>query len=416
MTFSVFSGNIIQRINLGTDTGSQGTIVKHEKGNIVGVVEAYGMGQFNWDTASTKFFYNNVPHNYTAFYALFNNSNVMDFTLKAGSTAINFGDLASYPLSDIRGKSRSAPPCAGSYEYVASDANNVVSDANNVAPAPTQNRAPVLAAIENKSVNEGQSLSFTVSATDADGDPITYSVQNSPTEATFVNQIFTWTPTSGQAGIYLVRFIADDGQSQASQTVIITVNSVNRPPVLAAIGNKSVDEGQSLSFTVSATDADNDLVAYSVQNLPTGASFANRVFTWTPNYSQAGTYSVIFSASDGTASDSQTITITVNSVNLNQPPVLAAIRNKTIYEGRILSFTVSATDADNDPITYSIQNLPSGASFSNGVFTWTPNYSQAGTYSVIFSASDGQAQTSQTVVITVKKTPSSWRRLWDTQY
>ena len=67
----------------------------------------------------------------------------------------------------------------------------------------------------------------------------------------------------------------DDGNGGVtSEDITITVNDVNRAPMLNAIGSKNVDEGQLISFTVSAVDADvGDTLTYSATNLPSGASF-----------------------------------------------------------------------------------------------------------------------------------------------
>jgi hypothetical protein len=176
---------------------------------------------------------------------------------------------------------------------------------------PGINHAPVLTSIGNKGVNENDLLSFTVNARDADGDTITYSAQNLPRGVVFANQTFNWTPDYTQAASYDVTFVASDGQAQDSETVTITVNNVNRAPVLVAIGPKSVDQNSTLNFSVSATDADGDTITYSAQNLPRGAVFAGQTFTWTPDYNQAASYDVTFIASDGQAQDSETITISV---------------------------------------------------------------------------------------------------------
>jgi hypothetical protein len=99
----------------------------------------------------------------------------------------------------------------------------------------------------------------------------------------------------------------------------------NQPPVLDAIGDKSVDEGQSLEFTVSASDPEGDNLTYSASNLPSGASFnpGTQTFSWTPGTGQAGTYSdVHFEVSDGEFVDSENITITVTSYT---PPTISFI-------------------------------------------------------------------------------------------
>ncbi|MFH1371109.1 MAG: putative Ig domain-containing protein, partial [Planctomycetota bacterium] len=263
----------------------------------------------------------------------------------------------------------------------------------------TANHAPVLQSIGDKQANVNAALAFTITANDADGDNLSYSATNLPSGATFANRVFTWTPNSNQSGSYQVTFTVTDGQASDSEAVIITVGNINNPPVLADIGNKSVSENQLLSFTVSATDPDGNALTYSAQNLPAGAAFASRTFTWTPSYNQAETHQVTFTVSNGQASDSETITITIS--NVNRPPVLASIGSKTTNVNALLSFTVSATDPDGDTITYSAQNLPSGATFANRVFTWTPNSNQSGSYQVTFTVSDGALQDSETVTITV---------------
>ncbi len=93
----------------------------------------------------------------------------------------------------------------------------------------------------------------------------------------------------------------------------MTVVTANNPPVIAAIGNKTVTEEQQLTFAVTASDVDGDAVVLSVQGLPAGAVFSNDQFAWTPAKGQAGTYTVTFTASDGKAQDTETVTITVNA-------------------------------------------------------------------------------------------------------
>jgi len=321
------------------------------------------------------------------FNALFTNAAGNDYTLAAGSAAIDFGNAGYGPSSDILGNSRSGAPDAGCYEYIPADSNN---------------HAPVLGTIGNKSANENATLTFSISATDADGDTIAYSASSLPSGATFSGQTFNWTPGYTQAGTYSITFVASDGTDQDSETIIVTVGNTNRAPVLASIGSKSVNENSLLTFTISATDADGDTITCSAGSLPTGAAFSGRTFSWTPGYTQSGSHSVTFTASDGTDTDSETITITVN--NVNRDPVLASIGGRSVDEGSLLSFSLSAADADGDSISYSAGGLPAGAAFAGATFTWTPGYTQAGTYAVTFTASDSQTQDSETVTITVNNT------------
>ena len=183
-----------------------------------------------------------------------------------------------------------------------------------------------------------------------------------------------------------------------SASEIASLTQIDSPFAFAEIGNKEVDEGTVLTFNVEVTDQSVN-VALVDNNLPSTPSFVNKVFTWTPDYNHSGTYECTFNALYGTIEDSETIIVTVK--NVNRAPVLASIPAKSVTAGQALSFTASATDPDGDAVTYAASGLPSGASFSGNTFQWTPSSSQAGSYNVTITASDGQLTSSQTVAITV---------------
>ena len=106
----------------------------------------------------------------------------------------------------------------------------------------------------------------------------------------------------------------------------------NKPPVLAAIGDKSVIVSNTLTFAITATDsADNDPITLVASNLPGDATFGvtngNGTFTWT-NASPTGTYSVVFNASDKDGFDEETISVIVGST-----PDLTATNYIVNFEG-----------------------------------------------------------------------------------
>jgi hypothetical protein len=142
--------------------------------------------------------------------------------------------------------------------------------------------------------------------------------QTVATAGTFAVITMTAGSSGGSSALTLSNVVVGDS---GGQSIPVTLNNstvtVDRPPVLASIGNKTINEGQLLSFSISATDADGDTLTYSASSLPSGATFnpATKIFTWTPSYRQAGSYSsVSFTVSDSKANDSETITITVNNV------------------------------------------------------------------------------------------------------
>ena len=276
-------------------------------------------------------------------------------------------------------------------------------------PAVTvPNNSPVFTSIGNKSILEGATLSFDISATDPDGDSLTYSIGNLPAGAGFnvSSGSFSWSPNFEQSGSYSVTFTVSDGNNSDSETIVVTVTDINQTPVLNSIGAKAIGEGSQLTFTVSGSDPDNNALTYGVSGLPSGASFtpSTGIFSWIPTMNQAGNHSVTFAVSDGHANDSETIVIAVGEVN--QPPVLNPVGTKTIGEGAQLTFTISGTDPDNDALSYSAATLPAGATFSPTTrsFSWAPEFQiseNTRVYPVTFKVSDGADEDSETVTINV---------------
>ena len=80
----------------------------------------------------------------------------------------------------------------------------------------------------------------------------------------------------------------------------------------------------------------------------------------------------------------------VEAVPENQSPTFSAIDAQVISEGSEWSLALAATDADGDAISYSISESPDGSSLSDNVFTWTPDFGQAGSYAVTFTATDAR--------------------------
>ena len=281
------------------------------------------------------------------------------------------------------------------------------------------NAAPILDPIGNKWVNEQETLTFTATATDADlpADTLTYSlIGDVPSGASIdaSSGVFAWTPTEAQGpGTYTFTVVVSDATATDAETITVTVGEVISPPVLSTIGNKWVNEQETLTFTATATDADlpADTLTYSLSGgVPSGASIdaSSGMFTWTPTEAQGpGTYTFTVVVSDATATDSETITVTVHEVN--SAPILEPIGNKTVAEEETLSFVVTASDPSDSPtnvVTLSVTGLPAGATFNvnTGVFSWTPTETQQGVYNVTFTATDDGSPNlsdSETITITV---------------
>ncbi len=193
-----------------------------------------------------------------------------------------------------------------------------------------------------------------------------------------------------------------DGISFGSLQTSPTVTIQNSAPVLQSIGNKNINEGQLLQFTVSASDSDNDVLTYTVDGLPPGASFVGQQFSWTPTFDQAGVYQVTFNVNDGEEIDSETITITVK--NVDRAPTIDWFSPSSLVlslrEGFSLLFNHTSSDLDGDTLDYSWKlNTVEKATTQDWIFT--PNENQCGQHEVKLEVSDGQLLVSQLWSVTV---------------
>lgn len=188
-------------------------------------------------------------------------------------------------------------------------------------------------------------------------------------------------------------------------------------PSLSRIGDKIVEVGQELMFTLMATDPQGDTVSFNLRtDLPEGATFNKNlaIFSWTPVPAQAGMrFLLTFEASDGTLKDQETISVEVLAAGqaMNLPPMVDIISDQALVVGQPWRYEVQASDPNGDPLSYSITGrpLPDGLMFDSmtGVASWTPM--MEGSYELIVTVTDGTLTVDQSMrlVVTSDENPSS---------
>jgi|GEM_PF-6131431 len=304
---------------------------------------------------------------------------------------------------------------ADSFTYKANDGSldSQAATVNlNVAAASVTpvNEAPV-ATNETLTTREDTAFHGSVTATDVDGDSLTYSLVNGPQHGTvsFNNDgTFTYTPNADYNGGDSFTFKASDGGlSSNTGTVSLTVNAVNDAPV--ANGEAlTTNEDTVVHGSVTATDVDGDSLTYSLVNGPqhgTVSFNADGTYTYTPNADYNGADSFTYKANDGTV-DSQPATVSLTINPANDAPV-AGNTAATTAEDTTLHGSVTATDVDGDSLTYSLVNGPQHGTVafnSDGTYTYTPNADYSGTDTFSYKANDGSLN-SNTGTVNLTVTP-----------
>ena len=159
-------------------------------------------------------------------------------------------------------------------------------------------------------VREGETIRLRPKAMDPDDDNLAYTFSE-PLDAEG-----EWQTASGDAGEYPVTITVSDGRSTAARKVTIIVTPLNNPPVLEVDSEIVVPEGSTVLIDARATDPDNDPVQVTY-----GGWMADR--SKKTGYTDAGSYKVVVTASDGKVSVSRDVRITITDVN--RPPVIESI-------------------------------------------------------------------------------------------
>jgi len=265
--------------------------------------------------------------------------------------------------------------------------------------------APVIGGTPSTNVVAGASYSFTPTASDPDGDTLTFSIANQPSWATFSSRTgqLSGTPAKTNIGTFsnIVISVSDGTLTAALPAFSIQVQPpLDHAPVIGGTPSTNLVAGASYSFTPTASDPDGDALTFSVANRPSWASFSNTTgqLSGTATTGNVGIFSgIVISVSDGTLTSSLPAFAIAVSAPANPPPTISGTPATSANAGTAYSFTPTAADPNGNALTFSIQNPPSWASFNtqSGNLSGTPGSADAGTYSnIIISVSDGTSTAS----------------------
>lgn len=279
------------------------------------------------------------------------------------------------------------------------------------------NDAPKLGDLNSASVEEGETASLLITASDSDGDSLIFAHGELPGGATLSDNgdgtaTFTWITNYTDAGSYNVAVnVSDPAGSKAEGTFSIQVNDVNQPPVFDAIQDVSINEGEVLNIIISATDMDNDLLTLTATGLPAGVTFADGgngtgSLDLMPGYDTQGTYDVTFSVTDNINTGvSAEVKLIIG--NVNRQPIWTPVGTQTAVLGEVLSVPVTASDPDGDTLLLSLASGPTGVEFTDngngtGTLNWAITDADLGNHLVSLTAKDSAgAMTSLSVEINV---------------
>ncbi|WP_020558403.1 Ig-like domain-containing protein [Thiofilum flexile] len=365
------------------------------------------------------------------------------FTIDASTGALSFNTAPQF----------ASPADADSnnnYEVQVQVTDGSLTDTQDLTVTITNvNDAPTITSTASISQPEGSTAVTTITASDIDGDPLTYSISGGA-DAT----LFTIDPSTGALSFntapqfanpadansdnnYEVQVQVSDGSLMDMQDLTVTITNVNDAPTITSQGGSStatlsLPENSTAVTTVTASDIDGDTLTYSISGGADAALFTIDASTGALSFNTApqfaspadansdNNYEVQVQVTDGSLTDTQDLTLSVTNVN-DAPTITSQSGGSTatlsLPENSTTVTTVTASDIDGDPLTYSISGGADAALFtidpSTGAlsFNTAPQFATPAdansdnSYEVQVQVSDGSLMDTQDLTITITKLP-----------
>jgi len=262
--------------------------------------------------------------------------------------------------------------------------------------------------------DEDTVIDITLTASDDDGDPLTFAIVDGPSDGTLSGTPpdVTYTPDPDSNGEDSFTFKANDGIDDSNiATVTVTVDPVNDAPE-ADPQTVTTDEDVPVDITLTGSDVDGDSLAFLVTSGPSHGTLSGSddLLTYTPDADYHGSDSFDFVVNDGTE-DSAAATVTIDVGSVNDPPV-ASDDGYTTDEDTPLAVgapgvLANDTDTEGDALSALLAVAPSSGILdlsADGSFTYTPDPDFNGTDTFTYTAFDG-ADHSNIATVTIGVTP-----------
>ena len=255
------------------------------------------------------------------------------------------------------------------------------------------NVAPVITSAPVASAAWLQPYVYPVAATDADHDPLTFSLPTAPPGMTVTPDTgeIAWTPPG--PGTVNVAVAVDDGHGgTGTQSFALTVGMPsNRPPQLGPITDRRIPLGAPFNLALAANDPDpGDTLTFSLLSGPTGASVTPApILAWTPGIGQLGFHPLTVGVHDAAGASSST-SFTIEVIDSQGAPILDPQPDAQTSAAVLFTRAITATDPNPaDALTFSLVVGPSGLTVSPlGALAWTPTQAQLGAHAVTVKVND----------------------------
>ncbi len=356
------------------------------------------------------------------------------YAIVGGADAARFSINGAGSLRFVSAPDHEAPTDAGAdnvYDVIVQASDGSLIDTQAIAVTVTDaNETPVVTSAGTFSIMENATAITTITSTDPENQSRTYAIAGGNDAARFAIDSttgalsFVTAPNyedpkdSNIDNVYNVIVAASDGTSSGTKSLAVTVTNVAETPVITTSAFSVAENILSVGRVLTT-----DSITYAIVGGADAARFSIHSpsgtlrFITAPNYeapTDAGAdnvYDVIVQASDGSLIDTQAIAVTVT--NVNETPVITSAASFSVAENITAVTTITSTDPENQPRTYSISGGLDAARFAidpaTGAlsFVTAPNYEAPNdsganrVYNINVAASDGTTSATRSLTITL---------------
>lgn len=262
--------------------------------------------------------------------------------------------------------------------------------------------------LDDRTLVEGEPLEFQLTVGEDIAGYVRYGARGLPPGARLDPRTgrFTWTPRTDEVGSYTVEFFAEryvpteltpggpaedpppaPAETLVRKSVLFSVSAPAYAPTFSAtLRDTTVREGEPLILLLRADDANRgDALTFHLEDAPDGAHLDpdTGTFTWTPSQTDVGFVPLTFTVRDsGGLEDRRRIYVNVQDIPYS-PLLDAGPRLRYALLDEPLTFEVTASDADQEPVTIQLVDYPYGARLdpaaadtagrTRATFAWTPS-------------------------------------------
>lgn len=299
--------------------------------------------------------------------------------------------------------------------------------------------------VSSSSIDENTLNVLSVAVEDIENDVIGYSLSGDDAEKLSIstsgaitfktNPDFETPADANSDNSYEITVEASDGTDTVSGDLVITILNVENEgnPIIEGLSSQSVDENESIGISFTVTDPQNDTITYSLSGidkdlftltfdgLNASLTSSSKDYELPEDSDSNNVYLVSVNFSDELNTTSQEVEVSISNINDNDP-VITSSGSFTVPENQQAVATLTATDADNDALTFSISGGDSSdlEITNSGILTLksNANFEVKNSYSFIAMVTDSINSSSSSITVNISDVnePPVWNNTLQTVF